>query len=315
MSQSPPKIVVLDGYTLNPGDLSWAALEAIGSCTFHEHTPGDQIEARSRDAEILLTNKTPLAAGVLQKCPKLRYIGVLATGYNVVDTKAAREKGVPVTNIPGYGSDSVAQHTMALLLELARGVGQHSESVRAGEWSNQIHFCYWKTPQWELTGKTIGIVGRGAIGEALARLAEAFGMKVRFITRQGGETEKMEIFAQADVLSLHCPLTPETENLINAESLGWMKKGAFLLNTSRGPLLDEAAVAEALKSGILAGAAVDVLRSEPPAPDNPLLSAPNCLITPHLAWATKEARQRLMNIAVNNIKSYLAGSPENVVNP
>lgn len=309
-----PRIVVLDGHTLNPGDLSWSALEALGDCTIHAHTPPAEIVARAAGAPIVLTNKTPLSAATLAALPEAKYIGVLATGYNVVDVAAARARGIPVANVPLYGTASVAQHVFALLLELTQQVGRHSASVRAGRWSESRDFCYWETPLLELSGLTLGIVGAGRIGNAVARIGEAFGMKVVFARRSGGRAELEQVLRAADVISLHCPLTDDTRHLINATTLEWMKPGTLLINTSRGPLIDDDALAAALQSGRIAGAGLDVLSVEPPPPDNPLFTAPNCLITPHIAWATRAARSRLMGTAIANVAAFLAGKPENVVN-
>lgn len=308
-----PRIVVLDGHTLNPGDLSWQGLEALGDCTVHARTAADNIVVRSRDAEILLTNKTPLTAETIAQCPRLCCIGVLATGYNVVDLAAARARDIPVTNVPAYGTASVAQHTIALLLELARRCGDHSTGVRAGRWTTG-EWCYWESPQVELDGLILGIVGAGRIGRAVGELGRAFGMEVRFAWRADGRAGLEAVFRAADVVSLHCPLTDETRQIINTETLAWMKPTAFLINTSRGPLIDDPALADALNSGRIAGAAVDVLSVEPPPATNPLLTARNCIITPHLAWGTLAARRRLLAIAVENVRSFLAGSPVNVVN-
>jgi glycerate dehydrogenase len=316
------KIVVLDGFTLNPGDLSWAALEALGDCLIYDRTPPDEVLTRAADAEIVLTNKTLVQRQHIERLSKLRYLGVLATGYNVVDAAAARTRGIPVTNIPTYGTQSVAQMTFALLLELTQHVGHHAATVRAGRWTASQDFCYWDYPLIELDRLTMGIVGLGRIGRAVAELAGAFGLKllaydlvpppqlprgVRFVDLE-------TVFRQSDVVSLHCPLTPETQHLVNAERLGWMKPGAFLLNTSRGPLVDEQALAHALNTGAIAGAALDVLPVEPPPAQSPLLTAKNCFITPHIAWATRAARARLMNTAVENIQAFLNGHPQNVVN-
>jgi glycerate dehydrogenase len=317
------KIVVLDGYTLNPGDLSWEGLEALGDVTVYDRTPTELILERAAGAEILLTNKTPLRAETLHRLPDLRYIGVLATGYDVVDTKAAADKGIPVTNVPDYGTASVAQMVFALLLELCQRVQRHSDAVYNGEWAASPDFCFWKTPLVELAGKTLGIVGYGAIGEQVARIALAFGMKVVAARRSKPAeapfpnfawAELPELFAVADVVSLHCPLTPETEGMINRGTLGRMKPGAFLINTARGKLIAEQDLADALNAGTIAGAGLDVLSVEPPSPDNPLLHARNCIITPHIAWASKEARARLLDTAVNNVRQYLNGQPKNVVN-
>jgi glycerate dehydrogenase len=309
-----PRIVVLDGHTLNPGDLSWSALEALGDCTIHAHTPAAEIVTRAAGAPIVLTNKTPLSAATLAALPDLRYLGVLATGYNVVDVAAARARGIPVANVPLYGTASVAQHVFALLLELTQQVGRHSASVRAGRWSESRDFCFWETPLLELSGRTLGIVGAGRIGSAVARIAEAFGMKVVFARRSGGRDELEQVLRTADVISLHCPLTDDTRHLINATTLGWMKPSVLLINTSRGPLIDEAALAAALHAGQIAGAGLDVLSTEPPPAGNPLFTAPNCIITPHIAWATRAARSRLMGTAIANVAAFLAGKPENVVN-
>jgi len=307
-------IVVLDGHTLNPGDLSWSALEALGPLACYPRTQSSDIVSRSAPAEILLTNKTPLNAATLAELPRLRYIGVLATGHNVVDSPAARARGIPVTNVPGYGTDAVAQHTIGLLLEFTQNIGRHSDTVRAGRWSAAPDFCYWDRPLLELAGRRLGIVGAGQIGSTVARIAESFGMAVAFATRSGGRAELEKVFRSSDVISLHCPLTPDTRELINAETIGWMKPTAILLNTSRGGLVNEADLAAALNSGRIAGAGLDVLSTEPPAPGNPLLSAPNCIVTPHLAWATREARARLIEIAASSIRAFLAGRPVNVVN-
>lgn len=312
---SPPlQIVVLDGKTLNPGDLDWTAMAGLGELSCHERTLPENIVARSRDADVLLTNKTPLSADTLGQLPRLRYVGVLATGYNVVDVAAARTRGIPVCNVPAYGTNSVAQHVLALLLELTNRVGQHAATVRAGRWSASPDFCYWDGPLVELDGLTLGIVGSGRIGNAVGRIAEALGMRVIFARRSGGRVELERVLRAADVVSLHCPLTDDTRLLINATTLAWMKPGAFLINTSRGPLVDEAALASVLASGRIAGAALDVLSSEPPPAGHPLFAAPNCIITPHIAWATRAARARLMSVAVENVRAFLLGAPINVVN-
>lgn len=315
-------IVVLDGYTLNPGDLSWDGLKQLGPATIHDRTPPESVMERAREAEIILTNKTVLSRDAIQALPKLKYIGVLATGYNVVDIAAAKERDIPVTNVPDYGTASVAQHTFALLLELAQRVGHHAQTVRDGAWTRSADFCYWDFPLIELHGLTFGIVGFGKIGRAVARLAEAFGMRVLVHSRSKPKdfppnyefVNLDELLSRSDVVSLHCPLTPENKQFINAERLARMKQSAFLLNTSRGPLLDESAVANALNAGKLAGAGLDVLSVEPSKADNPLLTAKNCFITPHIGWATRAARARLMDIAVENIREFVAGRPRNVVN-
>jgi len=314
-------IVVLDGYTLNPGDLEWKALQALGRCDIHDRTPPTETIRRAADAEIVLTNKTVLAREIIHGLPKLKYIGVLATGTNVVDLTAARERGIPVTNIPTYGTRSVAQAAFALLLELAQHTGHHANSVREGKWTNCADWCYWDFPLVELDGLTMGLVGFGRIGRATGELARAFGMKVLAHDVATGEAPPHvrfvpveELFRESDVVSLHCPLTPQTKNIVNAQHLALMKRTAFLLNTSRGPLVDELALAAALNEGKIAGAGLDVLSVEPPPPDHPLLCAKNCIITPHNAWGTRAARARLMRIAVENIRSFLAGQAQNVVN-
>ena len=316
------QIVVLDGYTLNPGDLNWDGLKQLGSCVIHDRTPANQIIERASEAEIVLTNKTVLSRETILALPKLKYIGVLATGYNVVDIAAAKERGIPVTNIPDYGTHSVAQFTFALLLELAHRVGHHAQTVRDGRWVRSADFCYWDHPLIELHGLTLGVIGFGKIGRAVAKLGDAFGMKVLVHNRSEPkdfppqfELSALDgLLARSDVVSLHCPLTADNKRFINAQRLGLMKPSAFLINTSRGPLLDERAVADALNSGKIAGAAVDVLSVEPPKADNPLFTAKNCFVTPHIAWATRAARARLMDIAVENIRAFLAGTPRNVVN-
>lgn len=314
-------IVVLDGFTLNPGDLNWEQLRSLGPCAVYDRTLPAELLGRAADADILLTNKTELTAGTLQSLPKLKYIGVLATGTNVVDLAAARARGIPVTNVPAYSTKSVAQLTFALLLELAQHAGHHAQTVREGRWTRSTDFCYWDFPLIELDGLTLGIVGFGRIGRAVGELGSAFGMKVLACTRTAGSAppfasfvELETLFRKSDVVSLHCPLTPQTANLVNARRLSLMKPTAFLLNTSRGSLVDEPALADALNSGRIAGAALDVLSKEPPRADNPLLTARNCLITPHLAWATRAARSRLMTIAVENVRAFLQGEAQNVVN-
>jgi glycerate dehydrogenase len=315
------KIVVLDGHTLNPGDLSWDELEALGECEIHDLTPADEVVNRAIDADIVLTNKTPVTRESIQALPKLQYIGVLATGYNIVDTAAARERNIPVANVPTYGTKSVAQHTFALLLELTQHAGHHAQTVRDGRWTKSPDFCYWDYPLVELDGLTMGIVGFGRIGRAVADLALAFGMKILVNSRSASReiapnvrfVEVDALFRESDVVSLHCPLTPETRGLVNAQRLSLMKPTAFLLNTSRGPLIDEAALANALNVGSLAGAGLDVLSTEPPRSTNPLLEAKNCLITPHIAWASRAARTRLMQVAVANVRAFLDGKPQHIV--
>ena len=318
-------IVILDGHTENPGDLSWAAFEAMGSLTVYDRTPREpeEIIRRIGQAEIVYTNKTPLTAEIFDRCPSIRFVGVLATGYNVVDVAAARSHGIPVSNIPAYGTEAVAQAAMALLLEICNQVGSHSRAVHEGRWSACPDFCFWDTPLMELAGKTLGIVGFGRIGQAMGRLGRAFGMEVLAAgsrpTEEGRALAQYvtldELLARSDVISLHCPLFPETERMINRHTLAQMKDGVILLNTGRGQLICEDALAEALRSGKVRAAGLDVLSQEPPAADNPLLAAPNCFITPHIAWAPKETRQRLMDIAADNLRAFLAGSPIHVVNP
>lgn len=315
------RIVVLDGHTLNPGDLCWDALHALGTCEIHDRTPPGQVAARCADAEVLITNKALVPREVIAALPKLRFITVTATGFNIVDAAAARERGIPVSNVPLYGTRAVAQFTIAMLLELCHHIGAHSDSVRAGDWVKSADWCYARTPLLELDGLTLGIVGWGRIGQATADIARAMGMKIIAASRtpkpprDGVEFVDMDtLFRRADVVSLHCPLTPETKSLVNAQRLALMKPTAFLLNTSRGPLLDEAAVADALNSGRIAAAGLDVLSCEPPKADNPLLTARNCLITPHQAWAARAARARLLETGVANVKAFLAGAPQNVVN-
>jgi glycerate dehydrogenase len=314
------RIVVLDGYCLNPGDLGWEALERLGTLTVHDRTaPGELLE-RMQDAEIVLTNKTAVPGEVISRLERLRYIGLLATGYNVVDVEAAKAKGIPVTNVPTYGTESVAQMVFAHLLNLTQHVGGHGRSVAKGKWSVCPDFCFWEKPLMELEGRTMGIVGLGHIGNAVARIATAFGMRVMAYDvkarSEGVEMVELErLFGESDVVSLHCPLTPDNERLINAKTLAMMKKTAFLINTSRGQLVDETALARALNQDKIAGAGLDVLDVEPPVPGNPLLHAKNCHITPHIAWATRAARERLMGTVVDNVKAFLQGRPQNVVNP
>ena len=316
------KIVVLDGYTLNPGDLSWDKLKASGDLTVYDYTEKNEIYARAAGAEILFTNKTPLSAEMMAQLPELRYIGVLATGYNVVDVKAATERGITVTNIPTYGTHSVAQMVFALLLEMCHHVQLHSDAVISGEWTKNRDFCFWKTPLIELSGKTIGIIGYGRIGRQVARIADSFGMRILAYDKIQGQNPDLaefrwveldELLRQADVISLHCPLFPDTAGLINQASIAMMKPSALLINTSRGGLIVDQDLADALNNGRITGAALDVLSVEPPPADNPLLHAKNCLITPHISWATAEARSRLMDIAVDNLKSFLEGNPVNVI--
>lgn len=318
------KIVVLDGYALNPGDLDWKCLEQFGDVTVYPRTDSeDEAIARIGDSEIVLINKIHVTPRLLDACPSLRYIGVQATGYNVVDCSAAKERGIVVTNVPCYGTAAVAQFTLALLLEICHQIGHHNNLVHQGEWERAPIFSFWATPQMELAGKTLGIIGFGRIGQEVGKLAKAFGMNVIAYSRteypegrQIAEYVDLDtLYAKSDIISLHCPLFPETEKMINAESIKIMKAGAILLNTSRGGLVDEDALAAALKSGKLRAAAVDVVSQEPMPSTNPLLTAPNCIITPHMAWAPVESRQRLLDTVVANIQAFLDGNPQNVVNP
>ncbi len=316
------RIVVLDGYTLNPGDNPWDALARLGELTVHDRTPPEAIAARAADAAIVLTNKTVLDAAVLARLPALRFIAVLATGYNVVDVDAARARGIPVANVPEYGSAEVAQHTLALLLELCHRTGDHARAVAEGAWSRAPDFSFWLVPPRSLVGETLGLVGFGRIARRVAALGRALGMRVvaHSPSRRGGAEPPdawlsiEELFAAADVISLHCPLTAENAGFVDAALLARLRPGALLINTARGGLLDEAAVAAALRDGRLAGAALDVLSREPPPADHPLLSAPHCVITPHLAWASLAARRRLMQHTVDNVRAFLAGAPINIVN-
>lgn len=317
------KIVVLDGFTLNPGDLDWEGLKQFGQLTVYDRTAAAEVQDRIAGAAIVFTNKTPVSAASIQSNPNLRYIGVLATGYNIVDVEAASRQGVAVVNVPGYGTASVVQLTFALLLELCLHVQRHSDAVAAGRWSASADFCFWDYPLMELAGKTIGIIGFGNIGRSVASVAKAFGMNVLLHSRTkkediagtGSQWASLEtLLRESDVVSLHCPLTPETKELINRERLALMKRSAFLLNTSRGPLVHEQDLADALNSGRIAGAGLDVLSAEPPSPDNPLLQARNCIITPHVAWASFEARKRLMEITVSNLAAFLENKPVNLVN-
>lgn len=315
------KITILDGYSLNPGDLSWKPFEELGDLTVYDRTIPEDVLTRSKDSEILITNKTVIPGDVLRKLPGLKYIGVLATGYNVVDIATARELGIIVTNIPAYSTMSVAQKVFALLLAATDKVENYSKEIKEGKWSRNPDFCYWNNTLTELAGKTFGIIGLGNIGMAVARIAIAFDMKVKAFTSK--EIEELpdgvakatfdEIFKTSDVISLHCPLNPSTRHIISKDSLSLMKPSAILINTGRGQLVNEEAVAEALKKGKLGAFCADVLSTEPPSPSNPILHAPNTYVTPHIAWATFEARKRLMDLAVSNLKSYLSGNPSNVV--
>lgn len=318
------KIVILDGYTENPGDLSWEGFEKLGELTVYDRTPSDKIVERIEDADVVYTNKTPISKETLNACPSIKFIGVLATGYNVVDVDTAKEKGIPVSNIPTYGTDAVSQFAIASLLELCHHIGEHSDCVKKGDWTNNEDWCFWNYPLVELAGKTIGIIGFGRIGQRTAIIAQALGMKVlaydsKNIPELESETCKYveeldELFENSDAISLHCPLFPETEGIINKNTIAKMKDGVMIINTSRGPLIVEEDLRDALDSGKVAGAGVDVVSTEPIKMDNPLLEAKNIIITPHIAWAPKESRQRLMDIAVDNLKAFADGSPINVVN-
>ncbi len=313
------KITVLDGFTENPGDLSWDWLEALGECSIYDRTPAELIADRCEGCDIVITNKTPLRRALLETLPNLKYIGLLSTGYNIVDWDFCKENGIPVCNIPSYSTNAVAQLVFALILEHTNAVSLHSSSVHSGEWSACKDFCYWKTPLYELDGKTLGIIGFGKIGKAVSKIAEAFGMKVLACTNHPAPfgnvefCEKNELLAKSDFVSLHCPLTPQTEKMVNADFLSKMKKNAVLINTSRGQVIDETALADALKNDIIAGAGLDVLETEPPRADCPLFGLDNCYITPHIAWAGFETRERLMKICRENVEAFLSGKPVNLV--
>lgn len=316
------KIVVLDGYTLNPGDLNWDKLTQYGDLRVYDRSSPDQVIPRSIDADIIFTNKVLITAEILEKLPALKYIGILATGYNVVDIAASKKAGVVVTNIPAYSTASVAQLVFAHILHFVNNIAVHADSVRNEDWVKNTDFCYWKTPQTELHGKTLGIIGFGRIGQAVARIGYAFGMRIIFynpskkenIQGYAKQVDINTLFNQSDFISINCPLTYENKGFINAETISMMKSTAFLINTGRGPLINEHDLAEALNSGKIAGAGLDVLGTEPPGDGNPLLKARNCAITPHIAWTTREARARLMDIAVSNLNEYLKGDPANKVN-
>ncbi|MCL1602774.1 D-2-hydroxyacid dehydrogenase [Succinatimonas hippei] len=319
------KIVVLDGYTENPGDLSWDELAKLGDLTVYDRTPvNDEAEIIRRigDAEMVYTNKTPISRRVIDACPNMKFISMLATGYNVVDYAYAKEKGIPVTNVPTYGTASVSQFSIALLLEVCHHIGHHDASVHAGNWAKCIDWCYWDYPLIELDGKTIGIIGFGRIGQSEGRIAKAMGMKVLAYDLYPNDSGRAiadyvsldELYAKADVISLHCNLTPENTCMINKDSIAKMKDGVILINNARGQLINEQDVADALNSGKMGAAGLDVVYTEPIREDNPLLKAKNCIITPHISWAPKESRQRIMDCAVENAKAYIAGSPINVVN-
>ena len=316
------KIVLPDAFTANPGDLSWSELEKLGVCEFHDRTPVAEMVARCAGAAVVLTNKAVLNAEIIAALPELKYIGVCATGYNVVDVAAAKERGIVVTNVPGYSSASVAQLVFALILELTHAVGRHADSVAAGKWQACADFSFSEQPLLELEGRTLGVVGYGDIGASVARIGLAFGMKVLASKRTWSQSppegvtpaETDEIFAQSDVISLHCPLTDATKHLVGPRTLALMKPTAYLINTGRGPLIDEVALAAALQAGQIGGAGLDVLSVEPPSAGNPLIGAPNCLITPHVGWATREARARLIAQVVANLNAWQEGSAVNVVN-
>ena len=316
------KIVMLDAYTTNPGDLSWGNFNKYGEVTIYDRTPADKVIERCIDADIVITNKTPITKDIIDNLPKLKFIALMSTGYNIVDYVYLKEKGIPVSNIPSYSTDAVSQLVLSFILELAMNVGLHSATVKAGEWCECKDFCYWKSPLTELTGKTLGIFGLGKIGRAVAEKAKAFGMNIVAYTHRihGDEPEYIklvsldEMLAVSDVVSMHCPLTPETEGVVNEEFIAKMKDGAYFINTSRGTVVNEKALADALNSGKLGGAGLDVLSTEPPAKNNPLLTAKNCFITPHIAWAAFETRKRLAGILESNIKAFIDGNAQNVVN-
>lgn len=319
----PMRIVILDGHTANPGDVSWAEVEEVGSCTVHARTRREDVVARARDADIVLTNKTPIDRAAIEALPRLKCIGVLATGYNIVDIDAARDRGIPVCNVPEYSTPNVAQAVFALLLELTNRTGHHAQAVREGRWSACEDFCFWDGELVELAGLTLGIVGFGRIGAAVADVGRALGMNVLAHRRTPPATgvagttfvDLETLLRRSDVVSLHCPLTPDTRGLIAARTLALMKPTAFLINTARGPLIDEAELAATLDAGRIAGAGLDVLSVEPPAASNPLLTARNCVVTPHVAWATRNARRRLIAVSAANLRGFAAGRPQNVVNP
>lgn len=315
------KIVILDGFASNPGDIGWDEFAALGELTVYERTQKEEVVSRIADAEIVVVNKTPIDAAVFDRCPKLQMIGILATGYNIVDIAAAKAHGVTVCNVPGYSTGAVVQMTFALLLEMTQQVGEHARAVRGGQWQNSPDFCFWNTPLTELAGKCLGIVGYGAIGQAVGKVAQAFNMRLLVTARHekpvpaGARFVPLdELLSRADIVTLHCPQTAENLHMIDASALAKMKDGAILLNTARGGLIDEAAVADALRSGKLAYYGADVVSKEPIAADNPLLTAPHCYLTPHIAWAPRETRLRLLHIAAENLRAFLRGTPQNVVN-
>ncbi len=315
------KIIVLDGYTENPGDLTWEGFERLGELTVYDRTPQDDIVSRIGDAEIVITNKTPISRDTLNKCKNIKYIGVLATGYNIIDCDAAKDHGIAVTNIPNYGSTAVGQFAIALLLEICHHIGHHNDAVQSGKWQNCLDFCFWDYPLIALEGKTIGIIGLGRIGQVTAGIAGAMGMKtLAFDEHQTDSGRKVaeyvsldELYARSDVIALHCPVFPSTQGMINKNSIAKMKDGVIIINNSRGQLIVEQDLADALNSGKVAAAGLDVVSSEPISGENPLLHAKNCMITPHISWAPKESRKRLMDIAVDNLGQFLKGTPINVV--
>lgn len=317
------KIVILDGYTENPGDLSWEGFERLGELTVYDRTPAGEIVKRIGDADAVITNKTPVSRETLDACPNVKYIGVLATGYNVIDVAAAKERGIPVCNIPSYGTDAVGQFAIALLLEICHHVAHHDQAVHEGRWEQNDDWCFWDFPLIELAGKTMGIIGFGRIGQATGRIAKALGMRVIANDEYPNDSGKAiaeyvtrdELLAQSDVIALHCPLFPSTQGIVNKENIAKMKDGVIILNNSRGPLIVEQDLADALNSGKVYAAGLDVVSSEPISADNPLLHAKNCIITPHISWAPKESRQRLMDIAVEDLRAFMDGKPINVVNP
>ena len=317
------KIVILDAYVTNPGDLEWGNLDELGQCVMYDRTSRDQILERCKDADVVLTNKVPFKRETLEALPNLKYIGVMATGYNIIDTVAAKETEVVVTNIPAYSTNSVAQMVFAHILNITLHVQKHSDEVHSGKWSRNTDFCFWSTPLIELHGQTIGIIGLGSIGMALARIALGFGMKVIAYTSKAQmqlpkeikKVELNELFEQSDILSLHAPLTDDTRNIVNAKTLALMKPTSIIINTSRGPLINEDDLAEALKNKTIYAAGIDVMSQEPPKADNPLLGVENCFITPHIAWASLAARKRLMEILIDNLKAFINGKPINQVNP
>ena len=316
------KIVILDGYTENPGDLSWEELAKLGELTVYDRTPAEEINSRIGDAEIVITNKTPISRETMEACPNIKYIALLATGYNVVDVNAAREKGIPVSNVPTYGTAAVGQFAIAMLLEICHHVAHHSDTVFAGKWNQCADWCYWDYPLIELDGKTMGIIGFGRIGQTTGKIAKAMGMNILAYDSFQSESGKAiaeyvdldTLLAKSDVISLHCPLFPETQGIINKDTIAKMKDGVILLNNSRGPLIVEQDVADALNSGKIYAAGLDVVSTEPIRNDNPLLKAKNCIITPHISWAPKESRQRIMDCTVSNVAAFISGNPINVVN-